>query len=153
MWHAWINQWYPVCTWMWNWWHNGEKNTHTFTCKFKLFLYAANDISTFNAYSILWGNCELLLFIVFGVCGTVCLYIVFVTVCEQSGDGCTECLRHVTVQHRSNWQITAVHMIFCLIIALFQNNTMTCSSDLKFSKLGMGNSYVRETVGQVAQSV
>jgi len=30
------------------------------------------------------------------------LYIVFVTVFEQSGDGCTECLRHVTVQHRSN---------------------------------------------------
>jgi hypothetical protein len=54
-----------------------------------------------------------------------------------------ECLRHVTVQHRSNWQITAVHMIFCLTITLFQNN-MTCSSEFKFSKLGVGNSCVRE---------
>jgi hypothetical protein len=99
MWHAWISEWYPVCTLMWNWWHNGEKNTHKFTCKFEVFLYAANDISTCNAYSVLCGetvSCYCLL------CGTVCLYIVFVTVCEQSGDCCTERLRHVTVQHRSN---------------------------------------------------
>jgi hypothetical protein len=34
-----------------------------------------------------WENCELLLFIVFETCGTVCWYILFVTVCEQSGDG------------------------------------------------------------------
>jgi hypothetical protein len=33
-------------------------------------------------------------------------------------------------------------MIFSLIITLFQNNMLICSSDLKFSKLGMGNSYV-----------
>jgi hypothetical protein len=74
------------------------------------------------------------------MCGAVGWYIVFVTVCEQTGDGCTECLRHVTVQHGSNWQIIVAHMILWIIITLFQSNTLTCSSDLKFYKLGMGNS-------------
>ena len=31
--------------------------------------------------------CELHLYIVFEICGTVSLYMVFVTVCEQYGDG------------------------------------------------------------------
>jgi hypothetical protein len=139
---------------MWNWRHNGGKILNKFTYKFKVFVYA-NEISPFNAYRMLYGgNCELLLFIVFEICGTVCLYILFVTVCEQYGDGWVECLRHVTAEYRSNWQIIVVHMIFCLIITLFQNNMLTCSSDSKFSNLGMGNSYIRETgEGGWSQSV
>jgi hypothetical protein len=44
-------------------------------------------------------------------------------------------------------------MIFCHITTLFQNNMLTCSSDLKFDKLGMGNSYVREKGEGVDNSV
>jgi len=57
------------------------KTTHKFTCKFKVFLHT-NAISTFNAYSILHGKCELLLYIVFEMCGNVGLYIVSMTTCS-----------------------------------------------------------------------
>jgi len=77
--------------------------------------------------------------------------LVFVTVCGQCGDGWVQCLRHVTVQHRSNRLITVVHVIFWLIITSFQNNMLTCSSDLKFSKFRKGNRCVWQ--GGESQSV
>ena len=44
-------------------------------------------------------------------------------------------------------------MIFCFIITLFQNNVLTCSSDLKFSKLGMGEGDRSQCVGVLSGTV
>jgi len=71
------------------------------------------------------------------MCGNVGLYIVFVTLREQSGDVCiVPETGHGTAW--SNWEIIAVHVIFSSIITLNQNNMLTCSPDMKFPKLGMG---------------
>ena len=34
-------------------------------------------------------------------------------------------------------EINSVHVIFSSVITLYQNNILTCSQEIKFSKLGM----------------
>ena len=52
-----------------------------------IFTYKCNYNIQWLQYKA-WEYCEVLLFIVFEICGNVGLYIVFVAVREQSGDVC-----------------------------------------------------------------